>query len=480
MLNKLLFALIFSLALNTNAQEEIITFKNDLKTSSSDIKEVIPIVNKKNDALSIFFIDSKKIYGYLFDSNFKNSQQLSQDFKGKQFDKLIGNSITENNDYRVYFSNEKYSKFSSVNFSFKQNTAIIKELELELKKEKFIESVNYKNTFNLLTLSDKEPILNIYVFDENANYKKHQINFTGVAFYDKKSKEVVLNELLEKITKIKENDLNSIDLSSELSKLYVNDKELIFSFDQNKDSTQIILIDLKTFEKQVRKLSKPLNDTVSKQKKSNSYINDQRLFTIAASKNQFTFACQDLTTGVLINKYAFTGDKNDSISFKNSSIVQMGTIYKNYRELDQTKKFLQKINYGNVGISLFKMGDNYQIFLGGQHEYKATSGGMGMIRTPEGVQLSGGTLGAKHFNPVLNAFNLYSNTKTTYIKSLFNSNFEHINVDMQSNAFDKIKNFEENKLKSKNLKTVFKYKDYYILGNYLLETNQYRLRQFKN
>jgi len=480
MLKKLLFALIFSLALNTYAQEEIITFKNDLKTSSSDIKEVIPIVNKKNNDLSIFFLDSKKIYGYLFDNNFKNTQQLALDFKGKQFEKLIGNSITDTNDYSMYFSNEKYSKFSSVNFSYKKNTATVIELELELKKEKFIETINYNNKFNLLTLSDKEPILNIYVFDDDANFKKHQINFTGITFYNKKSKEVTLNELLEKTIKIKENDLNSIDISSELSKLYVNDKELIFSFDHNKDTTQLVLIDLKTYEKQVRKLSKPFNDIVSKQKKSNSYINDQRLFTIVASKDQFTFACQDLTTGVLINKYAFTGEKNDSIKFKNSSIVQMGTVYKNYRELEQTKKFLQKINYGNVGISLFKMGDNYQIFLGGQHEYKATSGGMGMIRTPTGVQITGGTIGLQHFNPVINAFNLYSNTKTTYIKSLFNSNFEHVNVDMQRNAFDKIKSFEENKLKSKDLKTVFKYKDYYILGNYILETNQYRLRQFKN
>ena len=50
------------------AQERMGSFENDLKTSSGGIKEVIPVVDQKTDALSLFFMDAKKVYGYLLNS----------------------------------------------------------------------------------------------------------------------------------------------------------------------------------------------------------------------------------------------------------------------------------------------------------------------------------------------------------------------------------------------------------------------------
>ena len=478
MLKKLLFTLAFALVLNINAQEELVTIKNSSKTSSSTVKDVVPMVNELNQELSLFFMDSKKIYGYLMNADFEVYKKLTTDNHVKKHELLIGNSISENNDYRMYLSNDKYSKFTTVNFSYERDTVTVKELDLKLNKERFVETINYNNTFKLLTVSEKEPVLNIYVFDEEANYKKQQLDFSNDPFINSKGKTVLINDLLEETTKIEENSLNSIDLTAELSKLVVSGDQLIFSFDQNKDSTQILAIDLSTYEKQIRRMAKPYNDPKAKPKRSNSYINNKHLFTIAASKDYFTFAVQNLRTGVLIDQYAITA--KDTITFKNSSIIQVGAVYENYRELEKTKKFLQKITYGNVGISALSTGSQYQLFLGGQHEYRANVGGSGMIKYIQGDEIISGELQVAHFNPAHGAYNLYSNTQSTYIKSLLNDSFKHLEGDIKSNAFDKVKDFEAGKVKSKNLKTIFKYQDDFLFGEYFVETNQFKLRKFSN
>jgi hypothetical protein len=49
------------------------------------------------------------------------------------------------------------------------------------------------------------------------------------------------------------------------------------------------------------------------------------------------------------------------------------------------------------------------------------------------------------------------------------------------NAYDKMKDFKEEKETTENAKTVFKYKDFYILGNYTpWPYQQYRLRKFED
>ena len=52
MIKNFLSLLILSYSLATFSQERILSFKNDLKTSSSDIKDVIPVVNTETDEIA--------------------------------------------------------------------------------------------------------------------------------------------------------------------------------------------------------------------------------------------------------------------------------------------------------------------------------------------------------------------------------------------------------------------------------------------
>ena len=71
----------------------------------------------------------------------------------------------------------------------------------------------------------------------------------------------------------------------------------------------------------------------------------------------------DFKTGNLIKNY--TGYKNDSITFKNTPIIQEGGMHDNYRELGKTKRFLKRIVKGNTGISARKVGNLFHVVMGG-------------------------------------------------------------------------------------------------------------------
>jgi len=485
MYKKLHLLFILFLSISSIAQNETITFENSLKTSGSFIKDAFQIVNQKNGNLSVFLIDAKKIYGYLFDDNFEISKKISSEDRSRKYKVLIGSSVSSNNDYRVYLTNNKHDKFASINFSFKNNTATLNEFELDSNQERFVQTVTHNNKFYLISVVKGTSLLGIYTFDENANYTKKGVDFSSDRLVDKKGKKTNLFNLITNsygfntsadVHKIDENNPNSIEVTSELTKLYVRENKVLLTFDQFKSFTQILSIDLNTLEKEIRQIKKPYIEIKLSQKKANSYINGDHIYMLASTNDKFTFTIHDFNSGKLIKQYSAT--VNDTISFKNTPIIQKGGMYNNYREMEKTKKFLRKITAGDVGISVYKFKDNYHISLGGKQEIK--SGGMMMPMGGFGMPIASFGSATVFFNPTYFAYNSYTNTKSTHIKGLFDVNFDHIEGEMEENVFDKIKNYQTNSSASKKGEIVFKYKDYYILGNYLLETNQYRLRQFKN
>ena len=162
---KNIFALILiTTSFNFYSQEKIIIFKNDLKTSSSSIKDVIPVVNKETGEIAFFVADAKNIYGYKINANFKVTEKISSQTKSRKYKVLIGSSASKDNSYRVFLTNKKQNKFSSVKFSFNDGKTTINEFLLG-KNEKFIQTVTSKNNFYLISGSKLRNQLFIYSFD---------------------------------------------------------------------------------------------------------------------------------------------------------------------------------------------------------------------------------------------------------------------------------------------------------------------------
>ncbi|HHC80062.1 MAG TPA: hypothetical protein ENK46_09285, partial [Flavobacteriia bacterium] len=104
----LLFLLLSSIF--TFSQEKIAAFKNYLKTSGSDLKDVIPIVNQENGDISLFLMDAKNVYGYLLKSAFEISKQMTSEDKSRKYKIIIGSSVSGNN-YRIFLTTKKHDEF---------------------------------------------------------------------------------------------------------------------------------------------------------------------------------------------------------------------------------------------------------------------------------------------------------------------------------------------------------------------------------
>lgn len=497
MFKKLLFTFVLCSSFFSFSQENIKTFTNSLKTTDIDLSDVIPIVNQKNDDISFFLMDSKKIYGYLLNSNFDIKKELSSEKRNKIFNTLVGYSISNENDYNVYLTNTQQDKFASINFSYNNNTSHLKELDLTFRNEKFIQTVVFENKFYLITIIKNSSIIGIYSFDNQGNYKRSKVDLSKHRFIDTKDKNITLHKLITtngfdvEIHKIEEDNPNTIELTSEYTKMYLRKSTVVFTFDKNKNFTQIVTIDLNTFSAKFKQIQKPFFKIKNSYKKTNSYLFGKYIFMIAATKEKFTFTVQDYLTGNLLKKYS--ASLGDSISFKNTPIIQKDNTYDDYREIGKTKKFLQKITKQNIGVSVYQDQNNYHITFGGKKEYTdpvPRSGGMMMpMGGFGGVPFTNFGSVNVFFNPTFFAYNSYTktkstykkNAKSTYIKGLFDKNFNHLEGEIQDNVFDAIDNFnDDNKYKSTSGETIFRYKDYYIYGYYSHRVKNYHLIKFKD
>ena len=469
-MKKIFLSILFiSITISIFSQETVLSFKNDLKDSSSDIKDVIPVVNSETDEIAFFVADAKNVYGYKIDSNFKITGKITSEEKARKYKVLIGSSASKNDSYRVFLTDKNQNKFAFINFSFKDGSTSLQEFSIG-EDEEFLQTVNSKNQFYLISGSKLKNQLYIYTFDENGTPIKNNIDISTLRFINSKGKNTNLLSLLitgNDLTKFEENTPNSIELTSEETKMFVREDAFFITLDHHKMFTQVLEINLNTFKADSFQFNKP--SLGEKAKRTNSYLNGKNIFTIAVTKDEFSVEILNFETGNLLKEYS--ANKNDSITFKNSAIIQEGGMYDSYRELGKTNRFLRRISKGNSGISARKVNNQYHVIIGGYIVQKSSGG---MMMPFGGIPI--GTIGAAtvFFNPAQIAFNSFSNNKTTRIESLLDENFNHVKGEIKENAFDKMKDFKSNNKGS----TVFKYKDFYIKTEYMSFSKDFVFRKF--
>ena len=397
---------------------------------------------------------------------------------------MIGSSILENGNYKVFLTNNGHSKFSSMTLSFDNEKHLLHEFSLEDDNEKFIQTVTYKNKFYLISAAKRAPEkqafsegIYIYTFDENDKPKRNKINLSKSVFIDKNGDGTTLPNLIasysSSIKKIEDNVPNSIEVAASNRKIYLKDNKVIFTLDNNKEFTQILEINLENFQSSQKSIEKPMKGIEEGRKKTNSYLNGNLIFMVASTKDNFIFQVNNFEKDSLIMKYSVS--KENAINFKNTPIIQEGGMYDGYRELESSKKFLRKITSGKIGVSALKVKDLYHITIGGYVEQRR--GGAGMSFGFGGMPI--GSFGSVNifFNPTMFAYNSMSNTKSTRIECLFDEDFDHLRGDLEENAFDKIDTFLKEDIGESE--TIFSYKDYFIFLDYINASGDYVLRKFE-
>ncbi|MCF6307751.1 MAG: hypothetical protein L3J09_07330 [Flavobacteriaceae bacterium] len=456
--------ILFTFYIKGISQEEIITID-----SISEINQSFNVVDTKTGNIVFFLEESNLAKGFLYNKNFELIGKIfSEDLRNK-YKSFLGFQI--NGSIISLFMNTKNNRsYGVLTFNFGNNTSDVKEINFKLKGEEYIESVSTNNSFYLISRPKNKNQFNIYTFNEDYSVNKNEIIFKENDFLDRRERPVKLYDFIRNTVNINNNVPNSIEATSELVKLYVDNNTISITSDVYNEFTFLIDINLTNFSYSVDKFVHPKYETSMIGVKSNSYVYENNLFQIITSSKKMNIQITNLSSKKIIKEYS--ASKNSPIDFKNSQIILEGGDFKKLRELSKTSQFLRKIAQYRVGISVYKNEGIYQVSLGGITE---GSNGMGYVFIGAAVGgIVGGMVVAASINSITYSYYGYAKTKSVRITGLFNKDFTHIGGGISDNPFEIMKSFFE---VNKNLKakTVLSYNDYYLFGFYNKKINLYKV-----
>jgi|TARA_R110002110_G_scaffold152049_1_gene344627 hypothetical protein len=476
MFKSFLFLFIFFISGSVFGQEEVFNFIQDDGTSLNRKKDGYSFSNKLNGDLAIVLIDRKTVFSNLFDTNFKKISTATGDAINKKYNDLLGYQIM-GNTYALLATNSKKKKFIIQLLDFKNKTVNTKEIDLDFKKEKFLETVQYNNELYLLTATKS----NTFILRTLSNGLNFEILKTfDIAFEERDEKLLKTGFLVtavSNITKIDTRVPNAIEQAGKPNKLYQEGSKMYLTIEDSEDLVTIFhTIDLKslTLKTKVFPYTKGRKGTY---KRNNSFVLDGKLLQVGSSREEMTFTIKDFDNTTLKSYYI---EKDKGIDIKNSPITQEGQTFipfVNRREMEETSKYLRKITSGNVGVTGYRNGEEYDLSIGG---YKNISSGGGTMMMPGGTNMAGpmgvgtGMVYFPTYNPTYISYNSYSSTKSTYFNTTLDLDFEYIKKEYEKNIFDRIKEFKRD-IKFETGEDVFFHADVLYFGHYNTKTKTYHL-----
>lgn len=470
---KYIYLILFLATQLLSGQEILADFDLELKGLISK-RNVFSIVEDENIAL--FFDNKKEMKCYLLNDNKSISSEFIFERPQKKFKEILGYRV-EGDDYYIYFTNKKKNSFAVLDINFKTKKSSVEEIDLKL-KSKFLDAFSKNGSFYLLCLAENS-VIDLYRFNKKSSFKK--------LVYSLRDKSLRLSEnlivsarysLATGLEKIDENTPNSIENTSNYNKIYTTENEIIITLDNSDFATKLISLNTTNNTSKVKRI-KHIDVRKEKERRmsSNSFYHQGKLFQLSTTKHNLAFSFYNIETNE--RSKVINLNVNDSIWFKNSSIIQKKSNgFDQQRELGKTKQFLRKVSAAKAGISIITIKGLDQITIGGVAEI--ASGG-GFMMNGAGVSVSGGAIGgfgSVYMTPTFYSYGTYSNTKSTFINCLFDGSLNHKNGEFLDNAFDKIKTYEDSVADQLKLKTVFKYKNNYIFGYYW--NKKYKLRVFNH
>ncbi len=463
---------------------------------ANDKRQVFPVVTEDNQSI-LFFLDRLEIRIIQLDQEFQETGEYIIARQANSFSKLLAHSYLNNNHY-LYFSNNRENQFLIHTINVEGNTNSWKELDLKLKKERFLEAIPYKNKIYFLTIRKNSSLLKLYEFEGSKPTKTFDFDLSGYKFsrdglsnlYTVLQLSIPIGEKRPLVTKINGQIPVAMETASAKSKLYIGDDYIQISIDNELVNTKLIKIDLESMKPEVNVYRQPPANCFNDRRiTSNAFVLDQLLFQVKSCKSALAMRVTDLESGEFKANYLLRD--TSEIEFKNGPVIQRGgtSIYTHeaYRELQKTSQFLRKISTGEVGISAYKMNDRLIVSLGGYKEVRQVA------PTPSAVP--GGAPGQfTVYGPgydrnvtLMDGYNSMRYSRAVYLQSIFDSeNFQHLKGDEAiETAFDKIEKFQQNMdeetlLQRSGYEVLYKLNNSFIYGYYDRLKKQYTLHQFQD
>lgn len=485
-------SLFFSIPFSLSSQEIVFEKEMKIKTNTESLFVSYPIVDEISNEIALFIMTRKEVKAMLFTDEFYLMANYSFSVDPLLYKSILGHNV-DSKGYNFFFTDLNKKKIYVHSVDIEGKSDYIKDQFLKLKKEKYLESFIYKNKFHIMTIKKYSSVLFLYVFDGSELVKKQEFDFSKYNFSENKHDN--LFDVLRKhsvsrknkfgFIKMDNENFNSLEISSNTNKLYCFNDQLHLTFDNNTSGTKMISIDLDDYDSEAKFI--PQNELIcenSIKTKSNSFLYKNSLFQIVACNEEFKFSVFDLNTDSVVISYGAAIEQE--IKFKNTNLIQDGgtniITHGLEKDLTKTKQFLRKITMSKVGVAVYDLNENLEVTIGGFKEVKQT----GILLGSYYGNLNKSSLKvipSYDTNPTNYAYSskLLANTRSVYFKTLLDkSDFSHQKGEVLPKIYDDINNFEKTLGEDLYIKTIFKFDNNYILGNYNKNEKKYTLWKSKD
>lgn len=438
-----LFITFISFSMLLSGQTERLSFKIDAKSTRWK-KETYSLQNYETKDLAFLISERKQIHAHLFNQGFGEISNFIFDKPKSKYDSPLGYTVNGNN-YNLLYANSRFNDFIIITVNFDSKTATKKELDFDLDDELFIDTVLHNDNLFFISSDEQKIVIRSLSKDNTLNVvKSFDIKDISTNKWIYQGYEAswgfFFNSIEESnFTKIDHRVPISIEQASTPNKIYKFENNLILTLDDNENGTLTYNIDLNTLDISEKSFTYP-KGKIDDFKRYNSFVYNNKVFQFASSRKEMNFSIKDQNDKILKEFYL---TKEDSITFINGPIVQEGQTmlpFQSKRELEASSKYLRKISSGDIGISVLKVDNLYEVTLGGYKIVPTTTIGFGV---GGGTTFAGA--GVVNFGPVFNPtffnYNSFGATKATFFDTVLTENFEHVKKEFEPSLNQRIDDF---------------------------------------
>ena len=243
-----LIACLFFISQINYSQEKVGSINYEIENS----KGIYSIVDEQDKKVMLIFNDKTKLDFISLDETFQQTVKISMIDESKGKNDYLGYS-KNNQIYYTYWRDSKEENIEVKEVNLDKNTTTTSKIPFVLEKEIIFNSATINNVFYVLSIIKNSDILNIYTF-KDGQMNKNSIDNSNLKFVNYENKSINFWKLYSEnsgtiysdgFRNITNKTNNSLVLSTQKKKAYIDGDSIFLSFDNNYSFNQNLIINLK-------------------------------------------------------------------------------------------------------------------------------------------------------------------------------------------------------------------------------------------
>ncbi len=487
---------------SASAQKQVFSYPFEFEKSflqKSDYDAYF-LEDEKTDQFAFILKDNKKAEYVLVDKTFKVASNIKSDINNTVFDiteNYLGgttesgvfNFVYKVNDKKAFSREKIYCQVESVNFNTK---TISNKKAFEIPRdEKLLTSFSDHNRYFSITCNDKSGEIILYMLNAAGEPVIKTIAFKVPEGNDKDRKNI--SGYLKNLKLIKTNEEPGLESVVQTAKLFSDANNLTFVVNNGDNPTHIFNIDLLNFSASEKFIN---HSNLTEKGKTASYINsflyDNKLFSLILNKNNIKIAVYKMQDGSLLQSHEISEETNFNFFAQTPAFEQRLGKKATEKDVDDISKLIKALNKGTEGLMVYKNKNGQYVITAGTYDLIPVSGGSSGM--PTGHWTTPGVKTTYAGTPTLTGSNYistgykpgtpyYTTTsarfyKTTYFKVLLDSaSYKTTRGKLPLSINAQIKDFMEDADKKAKATNQFALSNGQYYGYYDGDSNAYIIEQ---